>query len=66
MSEMYPHINELDSEPWENGDIMNISSGMDCTGLIPSAVKSDTEEENYSELYNYLPNPVSNGDFSHD
>lgn len=55
---MYPHLNEFDSEPWNSDDYMNTSSGMDCTGLIPSAVKSEGEEENYNELYSFLPNAV--------
>ncbi len=39
---------------------MNVSSGQDCTGLIP-ADPSASEEENYNELYNFLPKAVSDG-----
>lgn len=53
----------LDDEP-DAGDAglnsMNVSSGQDCTGLIPAAANS-REEENYSELYDFLPKAVSDG-----
>ena len=58
---MYPHMNEFNSEPWMNDnedDLMNVSSDMDCTGLIPARLNSEQEEENYSELYDFLPNAV--------
>lgn len=61
---MYPHLNEHDSEPWENDDPMNLSSSMDCTGLIPAKTNSEQEEENYSELYDFLPNAVTRDDNS--
>lgn len=41
-------------------ETMNVSSGQDCTGLIP-AEPSASEEENYNELYNFLPKAVSDG-----
>lgn len=41
-------------------DTMNVSSEQDCTGLIP-AEPSAAEEENYSELYDFLPKAVSDG-----
>lgn len=41
-------------------DGMNVSSGQDCTGLIP-ADPTGSEEENYSELYDFLPKAVSDG-----
>lgn len=55
---MYPFPDPNDSPMWGSG--MNVSSGMDCTGLIPSAIVNDSEEENYSELYDYLPDPPKN------
>lgn len=45
--------NELNPE-----DFMSIGSATDCTGLIPSAVESQEEFENYAELYNFLPPPA--------
>lgn len=53
-------LDELDEEVNENLSAMNISSGQDCTGLIPAA-PSSREEENYSELYDFLPKAVSDG-----
>lgn len=47
----------------DSGDIentMNVSSGQDCTGLIPAG-SSFSEEENYNELYDFLPKAVSDG-----
>lgn len=41
-------------------EAMNVSSGQDCTGLIPAAANA-REEENYSELYDFLPKAVSDG-----
>lgn len=60
---MYPHMNEFDSEPW-NDDLMNVSSDMDCTGLIPAKPSSE-QEENYNELYDFLPNAVTHDDDSY-
>lgn len=61
---MYPHLNEHDSEPWESDEPMNISSDMDCTGLIPAKPDSG-QEENYNELYDFLPNAVTREDDSY-
>ena len=36
-------------------ETMNTISAQDCTGLIPSAVQSNEEEENYEELYPFSP-----------
>lgn len=60
---MYPHMKEFDSEPWlnDNDDFMNASSGTDCTGLIPAKPSSE-QEENYNELYDFLPNAVVDSD----
>ncbi len=41
-------------------ETMQVASGQDCTGLIP-AEPSASEEENYNELYNFLPKAVSDG-----
>ncbi|MDE6726481.1 MAG: hypothetical protein K2J80_00910 [Oscillospiraceae bacterium] len=50
-----PHDRGFDEE-----DMMHVSSGQDCTGLIP-ADPSALDEENYSELYDFLPKAVSDG-----
>lgn len=60
---MYPYpfdteINHLGE--FENEDF-KASSGTDCTGLIPTAVTNDSDLENYNELYDFLPNAVSDG-----
>ena len=34
------------------------SSG-DCTGLIPSGLKNSDELEAYNEMYNFIPDPIS-------
>ena len=41
-------------------DTMNVSSGQDCTGLIPASPDA-SEQENYNELYDFLPKAVSDG-----
>lgn len=50
----------VDDELDGGSDAMNVSSGQDCTGLIPAAANT-REEENYSELYDFLPKAVSDG-----
>lgn len=55
-SEINPKKGTFDEEVY-----LNASSGTDCTGLIPSAVSTDEEFENYNELYDFLPNAVSDG-----
>ncbi|MDD3336061.1 MAG: hypothetical protein PHI98_11165 [Eubacteriales bacterium] len=32
-------------------EVENLSSVTECTGLTPSAILSDSEAENYAELY---------------
>lgn len=49
-SEPKHYYGELDEDSF-----MNISSADDCTGLIPSAVISEEEYDNYAELYDFLP-----------
>lgn len=59
----YPFPDPRDSRAEEldgGSDAMNVSSGQDCTGLIPAAANA-REEENYSELYDFLPKAVSDG-----
>ena len=34
---------------------MKASTGMDCTGLIPSLPDTESQLESYQELYSYLP-----------
>ena len=53
----FPDPRNIDGEELDG---MNVSSGQDCTGLIPAAASS-REEENYSELYDFLPKAVSDG-----
>lgn len=49
------HVGETDEDDFK------ASSGMDCTGLIPTAAQTDDELENYNELYDFLPKAVSDG-----
>ena len=60
---MYPFPTPGDNEDWSElaDEYMKTSSGTDCTGLIPAAAKNETELENYNELYDFLPNAVSDG-----
>ncbi len=60
---MYPFPTPEENADWSElaDEYMKTSSDMDCTGLIPSAAKNETEFENYNELYNFLPNAVSDG-----
>lgn len=59
MSFPYPDPHSKDSFEDEE-EMMHVSSDRDCTGLIP-ADPSTAEEENYSELYDFLPKAVSDG-----
>ena len=36
-------------------DYLKASSAQDCTGLIPTGIKDDSEVENYTEIYPFLP-----------
>ena len=58
---MYPFPTPKENEDWNElaEEYMKSSSGTDCTGLIPAAVRSDSELENYNELYDFLPTAVS-------
>ena len=61
----YPFPDPRDSrdtryDEFDTMDTMNVSSGQDCTGLIPAS-PSASEEENYNELYDFLPKAVSDG-----
>lgn len=38
--------------------LANAASTQDCTGLIPSAAKSQAELESYEEIYRYQPPEV--------
>lgn len=35
--------------------VFRSSSTTDCTGLIPNAIHSHAEQENYNEMYTFLP-----------
>lgn len=52
---MYPFPDPKNEDISSSDSMMNVGSSGDCTGLIPTAVKSDSEEENYNELYDFLP-----------
>lgn len=56
---MYPHPTPKGTNLWEeiSDDSMKVSSGTDCTGLIPAASTSE-ELENYNELYDFLPTAI--------
>ena len=58
---MYPFPETKENEDWNElaEEYMKSSSGTDCTGLIPAAAQSDSELENYNELYDFLPTAVS-------
>lgn len=60
---MYPFPTIDENNDWNElaEDYMKSSSGTDCTGLIPAGVQSESELENYNELYDFLPNAVSDG-----
>ena len=60
---MYPFPTPEDNADWSElaDEYMKTSSGMDCTGLIPTAARTDEELENYNELYDFLPKAVSDG-----
>ena len=63
---MYPYP-VPDDEYWDEiaGDRMNVSSGTDCTGLIPTAALSEYEYDSYSDMYDFLPDSVKDyhGDY---
>lgn len=44
----YPYPREDES--------MQVSSSSDCTGLIPAGTADEEELEEYSQLYDFLPN----------
>lgn len=60
---MYPFPTPDENSDWSElaDEYMKTSSGTDCTGLIPAATKNENELENYNELYDFLPNAVSDG-----
>lgn len=62
MYPFYPYPTDTEEERFGElyGNDFKASSGTDCTGLIPTAAASDSELENYNELYDFLPNAVSN------
>ena len=39
--------------------IFHPGSATDCTGVIPSAPKTDIEYQNYDDLYTFLPKPIA-------
>lgn len=56
----FPYPDPHDKEAFDEEETMHVSSDRDCTGLIP-AEPSALDEENYSELYDFLPKAVSDG-----
>lgn len=60
----FPDPRDKSYGEFDESDTMNVSSGQDCTGLIPAspdALDKDSWEENYNELYDFLPKAVSDG-----
>ena len=47
------HLGEFDS------DDLKSSSGTVCTWLMPADVTNDNELKNYNELFDFLPNAIS-------
>jgi len=45
----------LANNPTMDDDYLFAASCQDCTGLIPGVAHDETEVENYSDLYPYLP-----------
>ena len=43
-------------------DLFNVASGMECTGLIPSAPYDDYEIESYSQIYDIPLSSVQTSD----
>ena len=58
---MYPYPTPDDQKSWEeiSDEYMRAAGGTECTGLIPAQPQTDEEFENYNELYDFLPNAVS-------
>lgn len=56
----FPYPDPHDKVGLDAENTMHVSSDCDCTGLIP-AEPSALGEENYSELYDFLPKAVSDG-----
>ncbi|MCM1165387.1 MAG: hypothetical protein NC299_03370 [Lachnospiraceae bacterium] len=57
----YPPDTETDCLGGFDSEDFKASSGTDCTGLIPASPTNSDELENYNELYDFLPNAVSDG-----
>lgn len=51
----YPYPERDETEETAGEPLMNVSSGQDCTGLIPAAPLTEAEQESYEEVYDYLP-----------
>ncbi len=57
---MYPYPDEINNpDPNDEEQLMHVSSGQDCTGLIPAAPVTEDEYESYEETYDFLPNAAS-------
>ncbi len=39
-----------------------VCSSGDCTGLIPAGISSKDEIEAYNEMYNFIPDPITDKD----
>ena len=50
------------SDHVEEIDPCNASSAMDCTGLMPTPPRSDTEAESYKAVYDFAPPEAAGGD----
>ena len=56
---MYPYPEKDENEENACEPLMNVSSGQDCTGLIPAAPTTEAEYGSYEEVYDFLPNAVA-------
>ncbi len=56
---LYPYPERDETEENAGEPLMNVSSGQDCTGLIPAAPTTEDEYGSYEELYEFLPNAAA-------
>ena len=49
------HLSKQSTDEQLLDSVFRSSSSTDCTGLIPNAIHSHAEQENYNALYTFLP-----------